>query len=891
MKVTTKRYIFVVYTILFAALCMVVFYPFYTNHLSLIWGKSGQDGLSQHFASLVYFGEYVRNFFTNLIHGNFHLPMWDMSIGYGSDILSTLNYYAIGDPLNLIYAFSNKYNAEYLYNFMIVFRLYLAGLAFIAFGCYLKKNPHGILLGSFTYIFSGVFFISGIRHPFFLNPMIYLPLLIMGVEKIFRKERPYLFTIIIAISAMSNFYFFYMLTAAAVIYALVRFPVYKQDGFFRTLFRFAGWYLLGIGLSMIILLPVLISFSGNARSASTINYFSIFLYPKGYYRQVAEQSIGFQQIERSTSLNYVALAYCSVIVLFLKRAKERLSYKVCVIIGILCVLFPIFGYTLHAFSYPVNRWIFILSFIIACVVTEVYDDLLNLTLLQKLGILAGLAFYFGVYRWRARGLVDVKLAVIMLILTVFVLFLVNELHFLAKFHIRDFMMYGLVCASISISAFVHYSGQLSTVTKSYVPSGTAYELLCGKEKKILTAAKFKNNHLDRVESINGITTNWGIIDHIPNTSNYFSITDKNVSDTLQDLGLTKYQYKFKFRKLDLRENLMNLYGVNYIAINAKSSKKIPDNYRLIKETKDQKLYKNSKPLPFGYTYNTYMSKDQYNTLNPAQKEDALVQCAVLDKDTTTTLKKEHFSTNTVTHDIGTNYRFVQKKEKKKHYHIRIPKNTITEQSYVYLKNVRFTPFTTGQKHVLFTGLNKSKFWVTIGHKRLALFNPEAGSVYDTGARDYLIPINTAKIDTTEDTTLTLTMKRANTYTIDKISIIQLNAQKQQQSLHTLRKAPHLKKISYDGANHFSGKITTKDTRILCIPISYNKGWKVTDNGKPVELLKVNGMFCGVNLTSGKHLIKLDYVTPGLKAGVLISCASLILLIVLAIYKRNNFKSN
>ena len=50
----------------------------------------------------------------------------------------TLNYYAIGDPLNLIYVFSNKSNIELLYNFMLVFRLYLAGVAFIAFGHYLK---------------------------------------------------------------------------------------------------------------------------------------------------------------------------------------------------------------------------------------------------------------------------------------------------------------------------------------------------------------------------------------------------------------------------------------------------------------------------------------------------------------------------------------------------------------------------------------------------------------------------------------------------------------------------------------------------------------------------------------------------------------------------------
>ena len=116
---------------------------------------------------------------------------------------------------------------------MLVFRLYLAGVAFIAFGHYLKKDGNGILAGSIVYIFSGTFFSFAIRHPFFLNPMIYLPLLLMGVEKIYRKEKPYLFILMVTVAAISNFYFFYMLTVAAVVYALIRFPEYKEAGFFR----------------------------------------------------------------------------------------------------------------------------------------------------------------------------------------------------------------------------------------------------------------------------------------------------------------------------------------------------------------------------------------------------------------------------------------------------------------------------------------------------------------------------------------------------------------------------------------------------------------------------------------------------------------------------------
>lgn len=78
---------------------------------------------------------------------------------------------------------------------------------------------------------------------------------------------------------------------------------------------------------MIILLPVLIGFSNNARSASTVNYFNIFLYQKAYYIGVIQQSIGYHPLTRATSLNYVALAYLAIIALFLKNPKNALHIK------------------------------------------------------------------------------------------------------------------------------------------------------------------------------------------------------------------------------------------------------------------------------------------------------------------------------------------------------------------------------------------------------------------------------------------------------------------------------------------------------------------------------------------------------------------------------------
>ena len=198
------------------------------------------------------------------------------------------------------------------------------------------------------------------------------------------------------------------------------------------------------------------------------------------------------------------------------------------------------------------------------------------------------------------------------------------------------------------------------------------------------------------------------------------------------LGIKQYQYKFKFKKLDLRENLMDLYNVKYVITNSATKKKLPTSYQLIAQNTDKKLYKNQNPLPFGYTYNTYIYNQKYSQLTPAQKEDAMIQSAVIDDDISTNLKTGSFVDHTITKVVKTNYHIHKKSMKKQRYHIKVPTKYITKHSYLYLKNVRSAPLTNDQDHVLSEGLNKNKLHVKIGHNsKAALFNAEEGSVYDT----------------------------------------------------------------------------------------------------------------------------------------------------------------
>ena len=86
------------------------------------------------------------------------------------------------------------------------------------------------------------------KHPYFSNPMIYLPLVLMGIEKIYKKEKPHLFICATAVAAMSNFYFFYYDSVSlwCCMSAFRYFGIFRRRSVkdvFQWFLKFAGFYL------------------------------------------------------------------------------------------------------------------------------------------------------------------------------------------------------------------------------------------------------------------------------------------------------------------------------------------------------------------------------------------------------------------------------------------------------------------------------------------------------------------------------------------------------------------------------------------------------------------------------------------------------------------------
>ena len=891
-----RKYCYGVYTLMFLLMCIVAFLPFFTEGKSFVWGAGVEDGLSQHFSALAYYGEALREFFRNLLAGHPKLVMWDMSLGYGADILSTLNYYAIGDPLNLLYGFVSPKNTETMYDFMILLRMYLAGITFIMYARKMKKRSYGTVIGALVYVFSGFCFRLGLRHPFFINPIIYFPLLCLGIEKIYQRERPYVFIFAVCVSAMSNYYFLYMLTIFAVIYAWIRFYKYteenKMKNFFLTILKFGMYYTLGIAMAAVILLPSVIGFLGNGRYGKGVDWKSLIVYPGKYYLLFIENFIGYGNMGSNTNAGYLPIVGIVVLfTLFSQRMKHK-KYRVAFIASIIALILPIFGYAFNGFSYANNRWAFALSFIVALLTAEMYPRLFVMSKRQQIGIGAGIIIYTvfciivnasGEEILKNKGIMAAcgLIAVFYILLLIF-----QRLGYDTQKRIVRVSMAILLLISVGVHGYYRFDPKGYAYTQEFMDQGQAYRTL--KEDNIRMLSKVNDPSVYRVHAEGYRYKNYGLINHLNTISGYYSITAKCVTDTIKGYDTLGMQYADKYKGVDQRLGLLSLAGVKYITVahNSQVAKDVSSKgnvpYGVEKQSKKGNitLYKNKYALPFAYAYDSYMTEQQYEQLNGIGKEQAMLAQIILN---------QHPADKEIQHNEQRNDPDIQtislpetrisSPKGKKYADITVPVEK-DKETYLYFKNLVYHGKKNGDDNFILTGRKGTKgILVTQNDVQQKIHIQSTFNPYYFGRKDYIVKINHQTSKAKEK--VRLNFLSPGEYEFDDISLITVPKKDVLARLKE-RKENSMKQIQYEG-NHFRGVYHAKKDQILCVTIPYSKGWKATVNGNRTKIYKANGMFMGIIMKKGTQSVKLDYETPGLKIGAWISLVAWIGLGIYGLY--------
>jgi len=93
------------------------------------------------------------------------------------------------------------------------------------------------------------------------------------------------------------------------------------------------------------------------------------------------------------------------------------------------------------------------------------------------------------------------------------------------------------------------------------------------------------------------------------------------------------------------------------------------------------------------------------------------------------------------------------------------------------------------------------------------------------------------------------------------------------------------RITIDRANTVACEVLAPTQGFLVLTDTYYPGWEVLVDGEPAELLRANYLFRAVALAPGAHLVEFRYRPQSLTAGVALSAASLLALLLILRWKR------
>lgn len=854
------------YSMLFLILAAIVFFPFIQQGRSLVWYF---DGLDQHLPMLKNYGSLLRG----LLSGK-GFSMIDFELGLGFDTISTLHYYVMGDPLTLLSVFATENNAVIVYNILTLLRYYLAGISFILFARYLRKNNYAAVVGAFIYIFSGYTLFAGIRHPFFMNPLIYLPLLIIGVEQVLRNKKPYILIAIVCISASSNFYFFFDLTVIAVVYFLFRyFYIYRKtykglSGFLFIGFKTGLNYLLGLMLSCVLFVPVVYAFLNNGRlERGPELLISLFHYNRKYY-------INFFQglIAPGVSMGYwTILSFTPVIVVsfaILLCHKKYRQLQIAYLLTLVGLFVPAFGYFMNGFAYIANRWCFLVNLLIALTFLMTYDKFFRLEKKEKLLLLLGVIGY-GVLAFAFPSSQMVKYTFYFLILLLVLMFLLHLKWFQNKESAKAVILSAVILISLAFTGNAYYSPRYKDYAGQFLTQERIDKLT---HKGILTLIpQIKDASFYRIDTVGDYVLNGAPSIGYNDVSAYFSLVDGNIANYMGELESVSQNAGHRFSGFDNSTILNNLASVKYFVTNDKS--KVPYGYELLKETETGKcLYLNTHALPLGYTYDHYILKEDYDALNALEKQKTLIQAVVLESPT-------DFATTLGQEDI--------------HGARRLEVELIPDENVIIEDGIIRVKKAGASLKLLFDSPANSETYIRLGEFKL---EKKQGTtrmisvVGETGVRkefkvktiyynsyagkdDFLVNIG---YSTTGQTSAVITFLNKDRYSFDSIEAYSLDMTDYPDLVATLKQNT-LQNIRQT-KNRIAGDVNLDKKGVLTLSIPYSRGWTAYVDGVRTDIQKGNVMFMSLPLEAGEHHLVLKYRTPGLLAGSIITGVAILILI-------------
>ena len=927
------------YTLLFAAVSALIFLPFVLGGRSFV---NKTDGMTQYLVYLRYMGQYLRNCFREIFRGSFSFPSYDFSIGLGDDIGQIVRFH----PLDFLSAAVPSGYTEQLYAVILFLRLFLAGLSFSLFAFYWRSHtqsgeqpdtvrkcgsegrssfdygignrpdrtrykhrfideeqkkalwsvhPVNVLSGAIVYVFGGYMLLRVMNHPTYAAPFIVFPLLLTGAEKVMRREGYLLFPSMVFLGFWSNYYFMYIMSWGLLVYVLVRFPELYTTRRGRGLCILAGrmilLYLLGLAMSLATLLPTILRYRESIRTSAAYGGKELLFYSdvRRYFAWFLNLISPFQGSGNGVNLNFAVIVFPCLILLFLLPWKMHRSLKLFLIASLIVLLVPGLGYVLAVFNRENNRWMFLVALCLGMCVVFAADHFHNLSRRRCMILAAAVGIYLaaslvqilltGFNPYNLTGAAELLAAVPVLV-------------WAGRRSVRSVRMSVLLvtCVSAAVNGYITYTPSLGAVCLDYIRAGKAVERYENNWRS-RAAQRIQDPAFYRVEGfdVNHLMDNCAEFTDFNGTSEYNSILNTSWIDAMKLENNKDMNGITTVHGMDARPVLMNLAHARYFVTRENGFGAVPFGYEedASLSTGETKVYVCANPLSFGFSYDTFISRESFEKLSPLEKEMVQLYAAVPEERNDTGSDPEKALRDAGLHELAS-----------------LPFRILEEEAGIL--GLQDADYSEGK-------LNVRKKWgsieISAGQKKgydrylllehlltdraTATVKVETGSMssmvrlrskdelYTLGREDYLIHLGYGREN--QEDRVRISFWNKNSFQLSGIRLLYVPMQDFDRAINRLNEDSFRPESILDG--EIQGTITLPAPKLVVFSVPWAKGWMLEVDGEQVPLQKSDLMYLSALMEEGTHTVHLKYKAPGAAAGAAAALGAIGIWIVFALYLR------
>lgn len=774
---------------------------------------------------LPFFQEFVRS----VKEGNGISYTWN--IGLGSNFLALYVYY-LASPFHWLgFLVPEAYLIEFL-SYLVIFKLGLSGLT--AYLYLEKRGKNSALAGSMpggqewmALFFSLGYALSGFTAAYnwnimWLDCVVLLPLIVLGLERMVREQKPGMYCGLLALSILTNYYISIMICLFLVLYFAYLFCTENLTGKRgRVLLQFAGYSLLAGGMAAMLLVPevfaILETDFGEIHFPDKIeSYFSVL--------DMLVRHCVAVPVEKG--LDHWPNIYCGAAAFLfvpLYAMNEKISagkrFGMLMLTGFLLLGFNtnLLNFIWHGLNYPDSlparqSFLYIFLVLLMC-----FDTCCTAEPLEEQGKNRVLHVYLGavaVFLVMEKFFVNEDMVTGLVWLT---------LLFVTAYAVLAYLFYrpvgrrmGLLLCVLAMVIMVSETTvntlctSISNVSRSgYLEGQEDYRSLAGKVKE-------QETRLYRIAKINKKTKNDSALAGYPGASVFSSTLNSDVMNFYDKLGM---RYSKVFYDFDGATVFVNaLLNVRYLfAENGLYDGMV---YRKTDQSNDVVLYSMNYELPFGYVA-------PFGYELPEKFENSALRLQ-----------------NQMVHDLGIEGQLFVKCDRDRSK-----------------EEVCFTAPEDGTYYAIMTASGTKKVKVvggTVGEQDWK--DLKKGSVIYLG-------------DVKEGASLTIANGDPED-TSPKVDadIFRMDTTVLQQALEILSRK-HLENVTYD-STRVQGQITLEEPGSLILSIPWEKGWTLFVNGEKARPRTFGGAFITLDLEPGEYTIDMQYVPHGKYLGILISLLSL-----------------